>query len=207
VNAKARKPASAAPTKADSSATRGAALEARVGDPGDRAAAEKRLATEDLPTTADRDAIRPDAGSFPGEPRFVRLELRTSASPERLYAAWSDPERLRRWFPEEVQGSLAPGTRSTLVWPHRSVWWEVEEAEPGRAFVFRWPWLPGDTYMTRVTIDITPEGYGARLRLEDGPFDLAVSGVLDAWAESSAGWGEALAFLKAYIDNSVDLRR
>jgi uncharacterized protein YndB with AHSA1/START domain len=145
--------------------------------------------------------------SLLGEPRFVRLELVTSASPERVYAAWSDPERLRRWFPEAIQGSLAVGTRSTLEWPHKSVWWEVEEAQPGRSFVFRWPWLEDDTYTTRVAIQIAPEGYGAHLRLEDGPFDLSVPGVLDAWAEASAGWGQALAFFKAYIDNSVDLRR
>jgi uncharacterized protein YndB with AHSA1/START domain len=141
------------------------------------------------------------------EPRFVRLGLRTSASPDRVYTAWSDPERLRRWFPEEVQGSLAPGTRSTLVWPHRSVWWEVEEADPSRRFAFRWPWLADDSYTTKVTILIEPEGYGARLALEDGPFDLSVADVLEAWAQANAGWGEALAFLKAYVDNSVDLRR
>jgi len=149
----------------------------------------------------------PSTAELLGEPRFVRLELGTSASPDRVYSAWSDPERLRRWFPEEIRGSLAPGTRSTLVWPHKSVWWDVEEAEPGRAFAFRWPWLADGSYTTRVTIGISPEGYGARVHLEDGPFDLAVPGVLDAWAEASAGWGEALAFLKAFLDNSVDLRR
>jgi uncharacterized protein YndB with AHSA1/START domain len=140
------------------------------------------------------------------EPRWVRLELALTASPERTYVAWSDPERLRRWFPHEIQGSLAPGTRSTLVWPHKSTWWEVEEAEPSRRFVFRWPWLADDSYRTMVTVTIAPEGYGTRLTLEDGPFDLTVPGVLDAWAEANAGWGEALAFLKGFLDSSVDLR-
>ena len=140
------------------------------------------------------------------EPRYVRLELRTIASPDRVYSAWSDPERLHRWFPEEVRGSLAPGTRSVLMWPDKSVWWDVEEADPGRSFVFRWPWLPDDTYTTRVSVRIVPQGYGALVTIEDGPFDLTVPGVLDAWAEANAGWGEALAFLKGYLDNSVDLR-
>lgn len=142
-----------------------------------------------------------------GEPRFVRLGIRLIASPERTYAAWADPERLHRWFPHEIQGSLAPGTRSTLLWPDRSTWWDVEAAEPGRRFVFRWPWLADDSCVTRVEVRLTPEGYGTRLTLEDGPFDLAVPGVLDAYAEASAGWGEALAFLKAYLDYSVDVRR
>lgn len=140
------------------------------------------------------------------EPRTVRLQLPLTASPERTYVAWSDPERLRRWFPQEIQGSLAPGTRSTLVWPHKQIWWDVEEADPSRRFVFRWPWLADDSYQTRVTVTIAPEGYGTRLTLEDGPFDLTVPGVLDAWAEANAGWGEALAFLKGFLDNSVDLR-
>jgi len=158
------------------------------------------------PATA-ADQPKNAAAATLAEPRFVRLELRTSASPDRVYAAWSDPERLRRWFPQEVRGSLAPGTRSTLVWPHKSVWWDVEAADPGRNFAFRWPWLDDASYTTRVSVRIAPEGYGARVMLEDGPFDLAVPGVLDAWAEASAGWGEALAFLKGFVDNSVDLRR
>jgi uncharacterized protein YndB with AHSA1/START domain len=153
-----------------------------------------------------KPAAASDVEAALGEPRFVRLELKTIASPDRVYAAWADPERLRRWFPEEVRGSLAPGTRSTLMWPEKSVWWDVEQADPGRAFAFRWPWLDDDSYTTRVSIRIAPLGYGAQVWLEDGPFDLTVPGVLDAWAESNAGWGEALAFLKGFLDNSVDLR-
>ena len=142
-----------------------------------------------------------------GEPRFVRLGIRFSAPPERTYAAWADPENLHRWFPHEIRGSLAPGTRSELVWPDQSTWWEVEAAESGRRFVFRWPWLADDSYVTRVEVRLTAEGYGTRLALEDGPFDLSVPGVLDAYVEASAGWGEALAHLKGYLDYSVDLRR
>lgn len=153
------------------------------------------------------EAKAAEAARVLAEPRYVRLELRTSASPDRIYAAWSDPERLRRWFPPEIEGSLAPGTRSKLVWPDRSVWWDVEEAEPGRLFAFRWPWQADDSYTTRVTVRIVPEGYGSRVVLEDGPFDLSVPGGVDAWGEANAGWGEALAFLKGFVDNSVDLRR
>lgn len=142
-----------------------------------------------------------------GEPRFVRLGIRLTASPERTYAAWADPEQLHRWFAHEIRGSLAPGTRSTLLWPDRSVWWEVEAAEPGRRFAFRWPWLGDDGYVTRVEVRLAAEGYGTRLSLDDGPFDLSIPRVLDAYADASAGWGEALAFLKAFLDFSVDLRR
>jgi hypothetical protein len=45
------------------------------------------------------------------------------------------------------------------------------------------------------------------LTLRDGPFDLAVEGVLDAYAEALEGWGDALTNLRSVVDYSNDLRR
>ncbi len=139
--------------------------------------------------------------------RTVRLERRVDAPPYRVYRAWSSPDALAEWFPDSVEGSLTPGTRSTLVFPDQRVWWDVLDAEPTSRFHFRWPWLPDDSWTTEVTVTITPRGYGSLVVLEDGPFDLTVPGVLDAYAECLEGWGEALAQLRAVIDFSVDLRR
>ena len=143
-------------------------------------------------------------GSF--APRHVRVERKLDAPPSRVYRAWSDPAELTSWFPYTVEGSLMPGTRTTLVWPDLRVWWDVVEAEPERRFRFRWPWLADESYVTQVTVDIEPRGYGSVVRLEDGPFDVARPGVLDAYAECLEGWGEALTLLRARIDFSVDLR-
>ena len=52
----------------------------------------------------------------------------------------------------------------------------------------------------------SPPGYGTLLTLTDGPFDLRVPGVLDAYAEALEGWGEALAWLRGVVDFSSDLR-
>ena len=70
--------------------------------------------------------------------RWVRMRCRLNAPPERVLRAWSNPEELARWFPERIEGGLAVGSRSILVWPDRRVWWEVVEATESR-FVFRWP--------------------------------------------------------------------
>jgi uncharacterized protein YndB with AHSA1/START domain len=137
--------------------------------------------------------------------RWVRMTRRLEAPPPRVYRAWSDPEELPRWFPEQVEGGLAVGSRAILVWPDRRVWWEVLEAEPPRRFAFRWPWLD-ERLVTKVTIAIAPVGYGSRVDLEDGPFPIDAPGGLDAWAEAIAGWSEALAQLRAELDFSVDLR-
>ena len=139
--------------------------------------------------------------------RTVRVQRRLDAPPYRVHRAWSAPEALSEWFPEHVEGSLAPGTRSTLVFPDRRVWWDVIEAEPDMRFQFRWPWLPDESWVTVVTVTITARGYGSLVTLEDGPFDLSRPGVLDAYAECLEGWGEALSQLRAIVDYSVDLRR
>ncbi|MBA2488035.1 MAG: SRPBCC domain-containing protein [Chloroflexi bacterium] len=138
--------------------------------------------------------------------RTVRMERLLDASPARVYRAWSDPDALTSWFPSEVEGSLAPGGRTSLVWPEQTIWWEVTQAEPDRHFRFRWPWLAGDSLRTEVTVSLSPRGFGSRLLLTDGPFDMDQPGQLDAWAECVEGWSEALANLRATLDFSVDLR-
>ena len=70
----------------------------------------------------------------------------------------------------------------------------------------RWPWLPGDAWKTTVSVHLERAGYGTLLTLTDGPFDLRVPGVLDAYAEALEGWGEALAWLRGVVDFSSDLR-
>ena len=138
--------------------------------------------------------------------RSVSVRRLLDASPERVFRAWSSPEELAAWFPHRVEGSLAPGTRSTLVWPDQRIWWEVLEAEPDRRFRFRWPWLADDSIVSEVLVEIEPRGYGSTLRLTDGPFDVDRPGGLDAYAECLEGWGEALTLLRAQLDFSVDLR-
>lgn len=139
--------------------------------------------------------------------RFCRLERLLDASPSRVYRAWSDPDAITAWFAPDVAGSLALGTRSTLMWPERSLWIDVLEQEPDRRFRFRWAWLEGEDTGTEVRVDLEPRGYGTRLVLRDGPFELEREGGLDAWAEAIEGWVEALANLRAQLDFSVDLRR
>jgi uncharacterized protein YndB with AHSA1/START domain len=138
--------------------------------------------------------------------RTVRLVQRFEAPPDRVFSAWSDPEELARWLPRRVEGGLAVGARTVLVWPDRRVWWDVVESRRSQSFIFRWPWLPDEHLVTTVTVTIKPAGYGSRLELTDGPFPLDEPGAIDAWAEALQGWGEALAMLRAQLDFSVDIR-
>ena len=152
--------------------------------------------------------IGQSASTTPLEPgvRWVHMHRDLEAPPARAYRAWADPEELARWFPRQVEGGLAVGARTTLAWPAQRTWWEVVAAEPNRRFVFRWPWLPDDSYLTQVTVTIEPRGYGSRLSLQDGPFDVTDARILDAYADACGGWGEALVMLRAHLDFSVDVR-
>jgi uncharacterized protein YndB with AHSA1/START domain len=138
--------------------------------------------------------------------RWIRMTRRLIASPERVYRAFADPETLARWFPDRVEGSLAPNARTVLVWPRRRVWWDVRVAESDRRFSARRPWLADDSLVTTFTVTIVPRGYGSRVSLEDGPFPIEGPGALDAWAEAIEGWTEALDQLRAFVDFSVDIR-
>jgi len=78
--------------------------------------------------------------------------------------------------------------------------------ESDRRFEFRWPWLPDGAWETTASVHLERAGYGTLLTLTDGPFDLRVPGVLDAYAEALEGWGEALTWLRGVVDFSSDLR-
>jgi uncharacterized protein YndB with AHSA1/START domain len=138
--------------------------------------------------------------------RWIRMHRRLDAPPDRVYRTWADPEELARWFPDRIEGALAVGSRSVLVWPDHRVWWDVTEARPDRSFAFRLPWEPDERLVTRVRITIDKAGYGTGLELEDGPFPLDVPGAIDAWATAIELWSDALAKLRAHVDFSVDLR-
>jgi uncharacterized protein YndB with AHSA1/START domain len=134
------------------------------------------------------------------------MRRRLNAPPDRVFRTWADPEELARWFPEQIEGGLAVGSRSVLVWSDRRTWWDVIEAHPNATFAFRWPWPPDDGLVTDVRVSIRPAGYGSLVEIEDGPFPLDAPGAIDAWAAAIELWSDALAKLRAHLDFSVDLR-
>ena len=138
--------------------------------------------------------------------RWVRLRRRLDAPPDRVYRTWTDPEELAHWLPERVEGGLAVGSQSVLIWSDHRVWWDVIEARPNGTFHVRWSGLSDNELVTDVRVTIDPAGYGSRLALEDGPFRIDAPGGLDAWANAIEIWTDALAKLRAHLDFSVDLR-
>lgn len=131
-------------------------------------------------------------------------------SPERLFAAWTDPDLIGTWMfgagvrDEEIVALATdprPGgtysfkvRRGTKLIDHHGTYRDVA---PPRLIVFSWAvTIDGHTDApTRVTVEIAPESHGSHLTLEHE---------LDpAWAhfkaEAEAGWRSMLEALAAHV--------
>ena len=96
-----------------------------------------------------------------------------AADPNRVWAWWTQPPLLTRWWPEVAEVDLRPGGRYHLSWLERK--WDLRGEyrtvdEPHR-LVFTWTWDhdPG----TRMSVDV---GFGeqapggTRLEVQHGPY-------------------------------------
>lgn len=138
---------------------------------------------------------------------FVRSQRLLDAPPDRVHRAWSDPDELSGWLCRSVEGSLMVGARSDLVWSDRRITIEILESDPPNRFGFRWAPVAGTPLTTVVTVVIERVGYGSRVTLQDGPFDLADPVAVAAFGQIAESWGAAMANLRARTDFGVDLRR
>ena len=139
--------------------------------------------------------------------QWIRAQRLLDAPPDRVHRAWSDPEELASWYCRAVEGSLLVGAGSTLVWSDRQLHIDVLESDPPVRFRFRWSTADGRPAGSTVTVIIDKHGYGSRVTLDDGPFDLSRPGVAQAYGAAAEAWGAALANLRARVDFGVDLRR
>jgi uncharacterized protein YndB with AHSA1/START domain len=131
------------------------------------------------------------------------IEYRTTriveASPEDVFAAWTDPAVLARWFgpgsitTPDVELDARPGgdyrfgmldddgSRFTVVGTFR-------EVQPPRRLQFTWRWEDGvpHTFESVVTIELEPVGNATALTLVHGGFpdDVAASGYSTGWENS-----------------------
>ena len=119
----------------------------------------------------------------------LRLERLLDAPPERIFAAWTDPALLRRWWAAEPDWTTPEATTDVRVGGRyrlsmqgtdgivRTVVGEYLEVDPPRRLVYTWKWEshgdssapPGD--VTVVEVDFVAEGSATRVVLEQRGFD------------------------------------
>jgi uncharacterized protein YndB with AHSA1/START domain len=135
----------------------------------------------------------------------LTLKRRFNAPPAKVYAAWADPEMLRRWMgpgdvePLLVEAEVRVGGRYRFVMKssdgeEHDVSGVYREVVPGEKLVFTWAWKSTPERQSLVTILIKPDGDGTLLTLiHEQFFDEA------ARDRHEHGWTGCLEKLAAYL--------
>ena len=116
----------------------------------------------------------PDAASTTSP--SLTLERRYAAAPARVFAAWTDPKEIARWWGGAdweilgIESDLRVGGR----FRHRSrlpsgelseVGGTFREVVPGAKLVFTWAWHSTPERESLVTVTLAPDGSGTKLTL------------------------------------------
>jgi uncharacterized protein YndB with AHSA1/START domain len=136
----------------------------------------------------------------------LTLKRRINAPPERVYAAWTDPQKLIQWFgPASVKPGtlraeidLRQGGRYRISFDTDKEYFEVggiyREVVPNVRLVFSWAWHSTPERESQVTVSLKPEGSGTLLTLQHEQF-------ADEAARDSheRGWIELVAKLENIV--------
>ena len=106
----------------------------------------------------------------------LTLKRRLNAPPERVFAAWTDPQKLMQWFgPEQIEmlraeADARTGGRYRIVMrgadgEEHDVSGVYREVVPNQKLVFTWAWRTMPERESLVTVLIKPDGTGSILTL------------------------------------------
>jgi uncharacterized protein YndB with AHSA1/START domain len=131
----------------------------------------------------------------------LRFERRLAHSPEKVWKAITDPAELTHWFPQDVEGTFAPGARLRFVFRGGPVVLEgkviedfkgeVLEIDPPRLIAYTW----GEDILRW---SLTPDGDGCLLVFTDTLADQGKA------ARDGAGWHVCLEGLDAHLDGTAE---
>jgi uncharacterized protein YndB with AHSA1/START domain len=111
----------------------------------------------------------------------LTLKRRIGASPEKVYAAWTDPAQIARWWgPEQAETLSAEldarvGGRFRIVFrtpdgEEHDVSGTYREVAPGERLVFTWVWRTMPERQSLVTVTLKRDGDGTLLTLQHEQF-------------------------------------
>jgi Uncharacterized conserved protein len=137
----------------------------------------------------------------------LTLKRRIKAPPSQIFAAWTDPQKIARWWgpAETVPGSVR-AEMDVVVGGRFRVRFKTEDGEkhevggvyrevvPDQRLKFTWAWHTTPERESLVTVSLAPDGAGTLLTLHHEQFfdDKARDGHL-------SGWNGALDNLERYF--------
>ena len=135
----------------------------------------------------------------------LTIKRRFNASPAKVFSAWTDPEKVKRWMgPGEVKALRVesdPRTGGRYRWvmqapngEQHDVSGVYREVVPNEKLVFSWAWHSTPERESQVTVSLQPDGDGTLLTLHhEQLFDQA------ARDGHESGWIGTLDKLEKYL--------
>ena len=135
----------------------------------------------------------------------LTIKRRFNAPPAKIFQAWTDPEKVKRWMgPGEVKALSVesdPRTGGRYRWlmqtpsgEQHDVSGVYREVIPNQKLVFTWAWKSTPERESLVTVDIKPDGAGSIMTLTHEQFFDE-----EARDRHNHGWEGALAKMEAYL--------
>ena len=111
----------------------------------------------------------------------LTLKRRLSAPPAKVYAAWTDPEKIMQWFGPEGVAMVSAESDPRVGGRYRfiarapdgelhNVSGEYREVVPNQKLVFTWSWISTPERVSLVTVALKPDGDGTMLTLTHEQF-------------------------------------
>ena len=136
----------------------------------------------------------------------LTLKRRFAAAPEKVYAAWADPEKLVQWFgPGAVEAGSVKADIDLRVGGHYRISFNANgqynqvggvyrEVVANERLVFTWAWHSTPERESLVTVSLKPDGAGTLLTFHHEQF-------ADATARDNhqRGWTSFLDKLDAFV--------
>jgi uncharacterized protein YndB with AHSA1/START domain len=124
------------------------------------------------------------------------------ATPKRLFALWTEPEELVRWWPEAATFEPRVGGAVRLEFQQGNVTGEVTRFAPPHALGFTWIRSDFPDYPTQVDVSITDLGDGrSRLELVHSGWEALPDDYVAEWKPMhDAGWRHFLGVLADLVE-------
>jgi uncharacterized protein YndB with AHSA1/START domain len=129
----------------------------------------------------------------------LTLERRLHAPPAKVWAAWTDPEKIVHWFgPAQTKDGSARAELDVRVGGSFRVSFTTDDGEyhqvggvyrevvPNQRLVFSWAWHSTPERESLVTVSLKPDGAGTLLALQHEAFfdQAAADGHRNGWTGS-----------------------
>src|SRR5215468_6688580 len=95
----------------------------------------------------------------------LTLKRRLNAPPEKVFAAWTEPEKIVKWFGPDAGPVKQAVEFNTEDGEQHHVSGVYREVVPNQKLVFTWAWRTMPERESLVTVLIKPDGTGSLLTL------------------------------------------